>query len=81
MTHTEIRSWYTGDGDASDCCAGGFPETSAIVRLGTTEILTGPINISKDNKHVIVNLFFIYKYSRFVQRHRVLALLVISTRS
>lgn len=39
------------------------------------------MTLAKGNEDMIVNLFLINKYSRFIQRHHVLALLVISTSS
>lgn len=58
-----------------------FPKTSSNRNINDLKILDGRFDINKGKEHMIVNLFLFNKYSRFIQRHRVLVPLLVSSAS
>ena len=58
-----------------------FPKTSSNHNINDFLILDGQFDINKGKEYVTVILFLFNKYSRFLQRHRVLVPLLVSRAS
>ena len=58
-----------------------FPKTSSNHNINDLLILDGQFDINKGKEYVTVILFLFNKYSRFLQRHRVLVPLLVSRAS